>query len=124
MIPTQVKVNTPSRRREYIALTLYRCAHNQNRYMMDSVYNLLAAWLDCPSYIPRKDQTLNESALHIAARSPDDFLTLHQFLNLLQNRLTPNEQSNVIREIQCNPKYKQSPPQPTRAYSISHTPVY
>lgn len=70
-----------------------------------SSYRTLAEWLDCYAYILPADQELRESALYIPPvnRFREAYISLWAFHLQLQNHCTQEEQSNIIRYIQCQP---------------------
>lgn len=67
-------------------------------------YRILCEWLDCYEYIPPLIRILNESALYIPPlnTSSSSFYSLWSFIVILENCYTSQEQSHIIREIQCS----------------------
>ena len=66
-------------------------------------YKLLAEWLGVYKYIIPNDRSLRESALYIPPRNNlhESCLNLWSLLQILENNCTDQEQSNIIRYIQC-----------------------
>ena len=70
-----------------------------------STYRTLAEWLGCYHYVLPADRYLNDSALNLPIRSrkPGAILSQYHFTILLETCYTPDQQSNIIREILCYP---------------------
>jgi hypothetical protein len=66
-------------------------------------YKLLSEWLDCYTYIIPSERTLVDGALYVRpiSRTFQGHKSLWEFTLLLEHHYTETEQSNIIREIQC-----------------------
>jgi hypothetical protein len=66
-------------------------------------HQLLSEWLGCYNYIIPDSRTLNESALYITPidNSHASYMALWYLTQILQTNYYSNQQSNIIRYIQC-----------------------